>query len=334
MVTFAGSPARRQLRNSAKAPPTLDLSFVRGGNVLDSRITFVRASVATYFDAAGVMQTASTNTPRFDYHPVTHVPRGLLIEEARTNLLLNSATLATQNVTVTAAATTLSFTGTGTVTLTGASTAGPLVGTGAATRVDLTFTPTAGSLTCTVSGTVTNAQVETGASASSYIPTTVAAATRAAELPSMVLGSWFSNTSGTYAVTFATPPALSPPTSQVIRVSDGTSANQDALFIPSGGTSAFRGNTLAAAANQGAINVGIYAPGARVKAAYSFGPVARQVAVNGVLSAPAAGLSRPIGMTTMEFGCAQGGQQLNSTIEAVRYWPRTMPAGELQQVTR
>ena len=71
------------------AGATLDLSFMTPGT-LDPRITFTRASTGTYFDAAGVMQTATTNTPRWDYDPVTHVLRGLLIEEARTNSIRNS----------------------------------------------------------------------------------------------------------------------------------------------------------------------------------------------------------------------------------------------------
>ena len=79
------------------------------------------------------------------------------------NQLISTDTLATQDVTVVAAEQTLSFTGTGTVTLTGASTAGPLVGTGAEDRVSLTYTPTAGTLTLTVSGSVTNAHLNYGA---------------------------------------------------------------------------------------------------------------------------------------------------------------------------
>jgi hypothetical protein len=90
----------------------------------------------------------------------------------RRNLLVATATLSTQSVTVTAVAHTLSFTGTGTVTLTGASIAGPLVGTGASNRVSLTFTPTAGSLILTVLGSVTLAQLEIGLTATAYQPIT------------------------------------------------------------------------------------------------------------------------------------------------------------------
>lgn len=81
---------------------------------------------------------------------------------ARRNLLSETDTLATQSVTVEAIEHTLSFSGTGTVTLSGASMSGPLVGTGTGQRVSLVFTPAAGSLTLTVSGTVSDAQLEEG----------------------------------------------------------------------------------------------------------------------------------------------------------------------------
>jgi hypothetical protein len=58
-------------------------------------ITFTRASDATYFDADGVLQTAANDTPRFDHDPATGASRGLLIEEARTNTIIQSEDLST-----------------------------------------------------------------------------------------------------------------------------------------------------------------------------------------------------------------------------------------------
>jgi len=176
----------------ARAVPSLDLRFADNKSLVDAvtgqqLVTFTRASSGTFTDSAGTLQTAATDVPRFDHNPTTGESLGLLVEEARTNLLLNSGTLSTQSATVTAVAHTLHFTGTGTITLTGASTAGPLVGTGTgeANRVSLTFTPTAGSLTLTVSGTVTNAQLEAGAFRTSYIATAGATATRSADVVSI-----------------------------------------------------------------------------------------------------------------------------------------------------
>lgn len=109
-------------------------------------------------------QTTSAQRPILGRHP----------KGGRRNLLLATATLSTQSVTVRAVAHTLAFTGTGTVTLSGTSTAGPLVGTGAGNRVTLTFTPTAGSLTLTVSGSVTLAQLQEGSVDTAYQAVTTA----------------------------------------------------------------------------------------------------------------------------------------------------------------
>ena len=70
--------------------PTLTLNIYLTSS-LDSRITFTRASTGTYSDSAGVLQTAAVDVPRFNHHPTTFVPRGLLLEMVqRTNACLQS----------------------------------------------------------------------------------------------------------------------------------------------------------------------------------------------------------------------------------------------------
>jgi hypothetical protein len=67
----------------------LDLNFLTG-TTLDSRITFTRASNATFINSSGLVALAASDAPRFDYDPITLAARGLLIEEQRTNLLTYS----------------------------------------------------------------------------------------------------------------------------------------------------------------------------------------------------------------------------------------------------
>lgn len=148
--------------------------YIRGGLLSDGGISITRNSV-------GTAETADGRIVTFGAGELRRTDKGLLVEGARTNLFLNSLVGETQSITVTAAAHTLSFYGTGTITLSGVSTDGPLVGTGAGQRVTLTFTPTAGSLTLTVSGTVEYVQLEVGAFASSWIPTEGASVQRAAD---------------------------------------------------------------------------------------------------------------------------------------------------------
>ena len=66
----------------------LDLPFAATKS-LTARVgptpTFTRASSGTFIGSDGLIQTAATNTPRFD-HTSAGVCRGLLIEESRTNL--------------------------------------------------------------------------------------------------------------------------------------------------------------------------------------------------------------------------------------------------------
>jgi hypothetical protein len=83
---------------------SLDLRFAVN-KTLDPRITFTRASTGTYVGGDGTLRSAATNEARFDHNPTTGESLGLLVEEARTNLVLRSeefgTTWTTSNLTVT-----------------------------------------------------------------------------------------------------------------------------------------------------------------------------------------------------------------------------------------
>jgi hypothetical protein len=65
-----------------------------------------RASSGTYVGGNGLIQTATTNEARYDHDPVSLISKGLLLEEARTNLITSSSDIAgfftEQNSTATA----------------------------------------------------------------------------------------------------------------------------------------------------------------------------------------------------------------------------------------
>jgi hypothetical protein len=222
--------------------PRMALDFTTA--LLDARVTFTRTgNTATVTNSSGVIVGVNANLPRFDFDPTTLVCKGLLIEEARTNVLLNSlidgTSLTTQLVTVTAAARTLSFYGTGTVVLSGAHSA-TVVGTGAyPTRTTLTFTPSAGSLTLTVTGTVQFAQLETGAFPTSYIPTEASQVTRTADVATMTgtnFSDWFNATEGSFFIENSySPTSLGNNGGRIaFRVSDGTVNNQMTVYNRNG----------------------------------------------------------------------------------------------------
>ena len=102
---LAGNWVRNPLWTSARAVPSLDLNFA-GTKTLDSRVTFTRASTGTYVGSDGLIMAATTNEARFDHNPTTGESLGLLVEEARTNSLVQSedfsSTWTLSNIAVTA----------------------------------------------------------------------------------------------------------------------------------------------------------------------------------------------------------------------------------------
>lgn len=324
---------RRALVLSGGVPASsLDLKFLTGA--LDSRITFTRSGAGgTYFNSAGTLTAAGADVPRFDYDPITLLPRGLLIEEARTNSLLNSATLSTQSVTVTAVPWTLSFYGTGTVTKSGAAT-GALVGTGATTRVSQTFTPSAGSLTCTVSGSVTNAQLEAGAFATSYIPTTGATVTRADDIATMALTGWYSASVGSLYTETVHAGVRSSSFPRIVQIDDGTNNTLVSHLLSTASGRVYSTGSQGGVSQWQIGPNSAFAVGVTNKVASSWSAGAQAYALNGGNATFASGATVPGPLNIMRLGRDTGNILQGMWLRRIRFWPKVLSIGQLRQVTR
>lgn len=303
-----------------------------------SKLTFTRASTATRFNSAGQLETVASGASRIDYDPVARVARGLLMEVNRTNLLLNSDALSTQSVTVTAAAHTLSFYGTGTVTLSGASTAGPLTGSAYPNRSSLTFTPSAGTLTLTVSGSVQFAQLELGAIPSSYIPTAGATVTRAAEVCKILTSAFPATATGPYTLFCkGIMPLNSAGDANRVIASLSTNSFAESRYISRTGA-----NSGAVVANNVTASTGNAAAGgtalsalANLKVAARFDLNNANAAINGTLGTNDTTCAYPSAPTQLNIGNLQdsGTSHWHGWIQQIAVVPVALTDAQLQAVT-
>lgn len=299
---------------------------------IDSRIAVTRAGTATRVNGSGVIESVAANTARIDYDPVTRALRGLLVEESRANLLLNStingANLATQTVSLSAVAHTLSFYGSGSVVLSGAAT-GTIAGAGAyPARATLTFTPTAGNVTFTVTGTVQFAQLEVGSTASSYIPTAGASVTRNRD-DLVISGSnfspWYNSPEGTLfseweqGTTAIVIPAA---------ITDGTVSNRLSIV---GGTTIGGRITVAGVATDPAAatgGAGVHRSAIALKSADSV------QFTNGSINSAVSPSGTP-SVNRLELGGqpATSSAYLNGWIRRVHYWPTRLSNTQMAALT-
>ena len=293
-----------------------------------------RGSTGTFVGSNGLIQTAAVNAARFDHDPVTFACRGLLIEEGRTNLVFPSDTLTTQTRTVTAVAHTLSFYGTGTVVLSGVAIA-TVTGTGAyPTRTTLTFTPTAGSLVLTVTGSVTQAQLEAGSFATSYIPTTTGTLARAADTCS-ITGANFTSTNfynpsaGTIIAIGSLNTTNLNSAPEVFKFNDGTNNNRIQIGMTNVPTEGIRpfivaSGTLTYSPTTGTATIGVER---KIGTACSTNDAIS--VFNGTLGTPDTTVTMPTGINQALIGVSFG----NGTISSIRYYKKRLPNAKLQALT-
>lgn len=325
-------------RAGASGPASaISLNFLAGAP-LDSRITFTRSSAATVIDSNGLIQTSAINQPRFDYDPTTLALRGLLIEETRTNLLLNSdingTSLSTQSVTVAAVVHTISFYGTGTIILSGVATA-TVTGTGVyPNRQTLTFTPTAGVLVCTVTGSVQYAQLEAGAFATSFIPTAATQVTRNVDVAVMTgtnFTSWYNQSEGTFVVTGDTAkPVAVGGTATHNSANDGSNLNSISLVFTSVANGLVRASSVAQTGFAGLA----YTANTPIKwgIAYQLNNTALSVAGNAAVVDTS--VTIPLALTQMNIGTRNAAADcVNGHIQFINYYNTRLPNATLQALT-
>ena len=315
--------------------PSMALDFTTA--ILDSRVTFTRTgNTATVTNSSGAIVAINADLPRFDYDPTTLLCKGLLIEEARTNVLVNSlingTSLSTQLVTTTAVAYTLSFYGTGQIVLSGTSSA-TVVGTGAyPSRKTLTFTPTAGVLTLTVTGTVEYAQLEVGAFATSFIPTDATSKTRNADVAVMTgtnFSSWFNASEGSFLTNFAFNNAAVTD-SYAFEIDDATTANRVSIWRWSGNSKLFSSvvtaNSLVAQVERAAA----LSANTFIKTAVGFKLNDFGTSFSGVATQTDNSLTVPTVSLLRFTGNGTGAFPFNGWWSQLYYWPQKLTNNELQ----
>jgi hypothetical protein len=177
------------------------------------------------------------------------------------------------------------------------------------------------------------AQLEAGAFATSYIPTTTAAVTRAADVTSITgtaFSSWYRQDEGTVFARVV-PNGIASQNYLMALPSGTTFSNSHLLYAVNG---ALRGETFVGGAQQSNVGIGSIAVGQKQSAAYGYKLNDFAAARNGALGTPDTSGSLPSPDRLM-IGCDFGsGQQLSGTIERLTFWPRRLDNSTLQSLTQ
>ncbi len=211
------------------------------------------------------------------------------------------------------------------------------------TRISVTFTAPAGEASAFIlfgsTGSMNvylyGAQFEAAPAASSYIPTTGAAVTRAADSLLVTSLPWFSASKGTFAATFMTD--YTPPTGcypALATFSDGTSNNRLKINIDPG--SALAGAVTTGGTLQANPSSGTLALNAVQKLAMRYKTDDVALSGNGAAAGADTSASMPTGISQLELGGFGGTatQAFKGYLRRFRYWNYGLANATLQKVTQ
>jgi hypothetical protein len=356
--------------------------FIWGAQLSDS------ASLDPYvYNPGAAPASTAYYGPRFDYDPVTLAPKGLLIEEQRTNLCLQSQAISTspwvpnsfetcvpstlvdpagglnafkinlgastferwqQSITVVSGTT---YTLSAWVRTTSGTTSFRLRFAAGVQSPDLVATTTWQRFTYTLTAATTagffaflapttgaateihvyGAQLEAGAFPTSYIPTTTAAATRAADVAVMQganFSNWYNAVNGTLFVEF-TPVGAFTNARVAASLNDGSTANFMYVGTRNGSATYGTNNRVAAGAittigSFGAANT------SQQKAAFAFDGAGQAATFNS--AAVATATEAVPGVSQLNMGGVTS-VTVATYISRIAYYPRKLSSSELQGIT-
>jgi hypothetical protein len=183
-------------------------------------------------------------------------------------------------------------------------------------------------------------QLELGAFATSVIPTTTAAATRTADVATMVganFSNWYNAAAGTLYADFATSAADPNNNRGIVAVDDNTNNNRVALFVPLGASPIRVSSRVVSGgvATNPADSATVSVPAA-IKAATTYGVGTAQAAltVNGATPSTASPTASPVGVNTLRVGSIFGVTQIGGHLRRISYYPRRLADSELQAITQ
>jgi hypothetical protein len=183
------------------------------------------------------------------------------------------------------------------------------------------------------------AQFEAGSFPTSYIPTTAATATRAADVASISgsnFSSWYSAASSSVFVEWKTLASSMPSGSAqwLTEFNDGTTSNRQSLFQIQVANALISQNSFSGGVSAGRLDVGGSYVNTNSKAASSYAALDRALVANGgsIVSSTAGVL--PVGINQATIGASLGAAPLNGTIRRLTYWPQRLSNEILQTLTK
>jgi hypothetical protein len=178
-------------------------------------------------------------------------------------------------------------------------------------------------------------QLELGAFATSVIPTTTTALTRAADVASVnTLNPWYNASASTLYTEFTTPVPTSVTASAVVAgFDDGTANNRFSNFYTSNANSISANQVIATTPSFTILGAsGLTLSNVqRAAARYQAGSYA--MSVNGAAAVTDSFASAPPTVTTLRFGLRPSGTQANMWLRRVTVYPRGLSNAELQAIT-